>query len=57
MNEMINQVLGPAQSAFLRGTALCAVCYACGGLLSKIADSRNVEACRAVQTAGAFEQS
>ena len=28
MNDMMNQVLGSPQSAFLRGTALYAVCYA-----------------------------
>jgi hypothetical protein len=45
MNEMINQVLGSAQSAFFRGTALYAVCYACDVLRSKIADSWNAETC------------
>ena len=57
MNEIMNQVLGSAQSAFFYGTALYALCYAGDGLLSKIADSRNVESSRAVQAVGAFEQS
>ena len=45
MNEMMNQVLGSAQSAFFYGTALYAVCYAGDFLRSKIADSRNAKTC------------
>ena len=43
MNEMINQVLGSTQSAFLCGTALYAVCYAGDLLRSRVADSRTAE--------------